>query len=591
MGVTHKLKPEVKDFVLQEKKIDPALSCRKISVLILEKFQVNISKSSINTLFKEANLSMPVGRRPKNKRLKTKDQRPKIDSSGGLNLRYCPDGSSLKIELAQPEIRPVLLPKIEPAVLLEVKPEIIIKPPVIISPQPLVIASPTPSVIASEAKQSQNEIASSSLKNAPHRNDASEETTGIILLKAVDYLTGGSYYIVDAIKRRLDTQSSEILAKTESLLYGLLFGSSPDLESYLAQLQSTKGLSSDIFTVILNVFGEVRCVKVTLSDGSDFYLDGQMHTVWSTPHIPYDFSTALYNIRSCVNKYFKKKEFFPLFMAPGYDIPTKEFFDFLLSFEAEEKQISRLTLYNNKFEEVEAIPIEKNPKRSFIFGLWPWQFSEYRRVKKLGEFRPFSFSAGKKNFYLADIEVELSGPQAAKTITLRGCALKSGPQEKTRLIILSNFTPGECKSEELLNIYINHWPNLEEAFQDYSRKIELFTYTADSQHFLSIEELKLNEESLLVDISKLLYCYLRGLDLYFKWHFLPSGYEDQDLALTSGRFYGLKTATRRESGYTIIDFKPPQGYGFLKDLEYALARLNEREIILNDGSRLWCNIG
>jgi hypothetical protein len=65
MGVIHKLGPEVKDFIIGQKKADVSLSCRSLSILVLEKLGVRVSKSSINAIFLENGLSLPVGRRPK----------------------------------------------------------------------------------------------------------------------------------------------------------------------------------------------------------------------------------------------------------------------------------------------------------------------------------------------------------------------------------------------------------------------------------------------------------------------------------------------------------------------------------------------
>lgn len=70
MGVIYKLKTEIKNFILEQKKNQLALSCRKLATLVQEKFQIKLSKSSINSIIKEAGLSMPVGRqRKKRKRL------------------------------------------------------------------------------------------------------------------------------------------------------------------------------------------------------------------------------------------------------------------------------------------------------------------------------------------------------------------------------------------------------------------------------------------------------------------------------------------------------------------------------------------
>jgi len=70
MGIIHKLKPEVLSFILENKQNNPALSCRHLTSLILEQLQIKVSKSSINAVFKGNNLSMPIGRRRKQKKKK-----------------------------------------------------------------------------------------------------------------------------------------------------------------------------------------------------------------------------------------------------------------------------------------------------------------------------------------------------------------------------------------------------------------------------------------------------------------------------------------------------------------------------------------
>lgn len=63
MGVTHKLKPEVIDFIVQQKKSFPNISCRHLSEVVSTTFKIKVSKSSINSVLQESHLSSPVGRR------------------------------------------------------------------------------------------------------------------------------------------------------------------------------------------------------------------------------------------------------------------------------------------------------------------------------------------------------------------------------------------------------------------------------------------------------------------------------------------------------------------------------------------------
>ncbi|MFA5200546.1 MAG: hypothetical protein WC442_06590, partial [Candidatus Omnitrophota bacterium] len=70
MGVIHKLKPEVTKFIIENKQKDPSLSCRALTQLVFDNLKVKVSKSSINAIFKENNLSLPIGRRQKVKKRK-----------------------------------------------------------------------------------------------------------------------------------------------------------------------------------------------------------------------------------------------------------------------------------------------------------------------------------------------------------------------------------------------------------------------------------------------------------------------------------------------------------------------------------------
>jgi len=157
-----------------------------------------------------------------------------------------------------------------------------------------------------------------------------------------------------------------------------------------------------------------------------------------------------------------------------------------------------------------------------------------------------------------------------------------------RLIILSNLTQKKSV-QEIVGQYLLHWPNLEEAFGDYSRKIEFFTYAANAQHFLSAERLPL-EKNLAADLKGLFAHYPELLDLYVRWHLLPPGYENKDFLTTKAQFYNLPCRLHRQRGLTLATFLPVEGYAFLQDLQYACRRLNEKEIFLPEGNRLWCEV-
>lgn len=578
MGVIYKLKPEIKDFILEQKKAQPILSCRGLIDVIEGRFQIKVSKSSINALFKEAQLSMPVGRRPKKRRQVTKKQ---------LMLPV--------IEVKPPESLAVLPgPPIEP------KAEELIKPAP--QPEPIILEEPKPPASI--------EVARPEIQIERIEEPLEPIGTGAFLLKAADYLLGGSYHISEAIKKRLNSQDKDILAKTESLVYLPFFSLDNDgtgnslsalwpligkritlemIKSYLNDLQQVRTIGVDIVRIISNILQEIRCIRINYPDGNLLYLDGQLQTVWSTPHMPASFSTTLYNTKSYINKYLFTDMPFVLSMAPGYDTPTKEFFNFIINLNSQGKSAARLTLYDNNFEEVEVISMEQSKKRPFIFGLWPWQFQEYRKVKSVGEFQPFYFEPLGKDYYIAPIELELLQPTTREQVTFIGIVLKSALNEKARLAILSNLPFEAMKPEELASTYLSHWPNLEEAFQDFSRKIELFTYTADSQGALSIENLNSGiKEDDKIDV--LLNHYVRVLDLYAKKHFFPVNSDKLDFETTNQRFYQLKAQLIPKNNSMLIHFLAEEGYPYRAQLQYACDRINQREVYFADGQRAWCAI-
>lgn len=78
MGVTHKLKEEVISFIIDQKRGNPKLGCREIAEIASDKFLIKISKSSVNSIIKNLNLSNSVGR--PNKILDDKNKKFQIPS-------------------------------------------------------------------------------------------------------------------------------------------------------------------------------------------------------------------------------------------------------------------------------------------------------------------------------------------------------------------------------------------------------------------------------------------------------------------------------------------------------------------------------
>ncbi|MCX5695857.1 MAG: hypothetical protein NTW18_04230 [Candidatus Omnitrophica bacterium] len=622
MGVIYKIKPEVRDFILEQKNNSPSLSCRKLTALVLDNFKIELSKSSINMIIKEAGLSAPVGRTPKKKRRHIAMPNLPIlleDASVRQVERTGQEEEEKAREEEERKVKEETEKKAREEVVKKEQEELLAQEEKLKSEEEVArkIEEEKWARIAEEerlAKESREEAERkakeeelSKAREEEERKAQVEATahpvanvekfhqiedSGIILLEAADYIIGASKLIAAAIKSRLPDAPGNLEDLVENLIYLPLFQEKAEkafidkLSGYLEKIENIKVINLDISRIIASSLQEARCVKVILSDGANLYLDASMYSVWSSPHIPYDFASPIHNLKKYINQYFNEDYPLVIFNAPGYDMPSQEFFNLLEALDGRGNAITNLVISGNKFEELEVLPVNQAKKRFFVFGVWPWQFTECRRVKNLGEFRLFRLEEQNKDLYIADIEMELRQPTKAKQIVLNGCVLKTSLTEKTRLVLLSNFSVGTKKAEELVALYFNHWPNLEEAFQDYSRKIELFTYTANSQRYFSAENINLGLAQVST-VKDLFASYLAAIDAYVRWHLLPSGYEDKEFTATRERFYNLIAEPTRKKRSCLMKFVLPPAYAFDKDLSYLCRRINEKEVVLSSGHKLY----
>jgi len=422
-------------------------------------------------------------------------------------------------------------------------------------------------------------------------------STGALLLKAIDCLLGGSSQINAILCRKINRDPAEMLPLTQALIFNSLFEKNQNfselwslvgkqytketLQSYSEQVQQVRSIKLDILHVISSVFTEARGVKVHFSEGDVVYLDGQLRTTWSTASLPSDFSGTVYGLKNYLNRHFFESAPLVLFTAPGYDIPPKEFFTLLFNFNNTNKAPDFLTLYGNKLEDLESISLPPQKTYSVVFCLWPWQFTTQRKVKKLGDFKPSHIESVNKDLYLGEIEMDLLQPSLGQSITLKGCAVKTSLNEKTRMVILSNNMP-VTSLDKLMELYLSHWPNLEESFQDFSRKIELSTYTGNAQKFTSLSDSAAATEP-AEELEEIFASYVKMLDTYLRWYFLPSGYQEKDFVFTNEHFYKLPAMFVANKEKVSVKMKVGADYAYLKDLEYLIRRFNERQIDFDAG--------
>jgi len=643
MGTIHKLKPEVIEFILKIRKDKSTLGCRKIASLVYQKFKVDVSKSSINAITKNSGLNMPVGRRRKKSRspavgippikevIKTAADSiielssPKEELLSPPQIER-PVEEAPKEEPAPAEPTPQEPPKEEPPVEKipetpaeeppkekapaqpKPKPEEPVLPEAEkkVSPEPPkeeVVPRPAPEEAPAEAQRPQPAVPQE--VTTQEALPAEATTSGVVLFKAADYLTGGIFAVSNLIKERFKLDF-DYIARNEFLLYSAFFSISLDnlnqpfednsgiwplvnsrfkneeIDLYICQLHDAISLNPQIAKAITQSFQEARGIKVQLSNNDVFYLGPQMHTVYSdAEQIPYDFSLPIFGAREKLKEQLKEGGAVCLLTAPGYDSVPKEFFDFMLALENKDQGLSSFTLYGNKLEDLGKIPAQEKKQYNFLLALWPWQFQGERKIKLLGEFQSAALSFPEREIFVAEAEVSLTQRITGQSVTLRGSAVKFTPQEKIALIILSNFSKEQKKPEELARIYFSSWPDPLLSFEAFSRSRELFTYSADSDRLFKLEHL-----SATTEIKDLFSYYLKSLDSYLRWHILPPGYEDKEFSWVKSNLYDLKVMLKSKGDCLECVFEPPAGYPCLKDLQYACQHLNQSNIEFFGGKKV-----
>jgi hypothetical protein len=200
------------------------------------------------------------------------------------------------------------------------------------------------------------------------------------------------------------------------------------------------------------------------------------------------------------------------------------------------------------------------------------------------EFEPL-----KQNYALAEGKITLNQPNTGQVATLRIVALKNDPAQKIRVVVATNLPVEKMSAEEVVKAYLSSWPNLEETFEDFSRKIELFTYTANSQRFFNLNDLSKGGE-MVSGLDNILDYHLKALDAYVRWHFLPSGYENRDFDTIKDFFYLIKAKIEQQKGFYNVTFQPPSGYAYSKELSYACRRLNEQNIAFYPDGKAWFQV-
>jgi hypothetical protein len=373
MGVIYKLTPAVVEFIVQHKRDIPKLSCRQLCKIASDKFQIPVSKSSVNNVLKGAGLSSSVGRRGSGKPKPKPFEIPRDKKDLLLhNVQKTVAADEITFDAATPQIERSAKPVTSP------------------------IQAELPKSLSREEFERSVE-AIRARKNQPR--EAIYMGAGAVFLKAALERLGGIQALARIFEKHLVALPQEFPQILEALIYltAVDRDASSNLDQYakhaawplsgltgpleeglisgwLRDVQNMPTLVFEYETLKQQTFLQAGSLKVVLSDGRFIALDAQMSTVWSS-QIPSEFCWPFEKAVSGISAtLISNNEFIILARASEHSTISEEFLGFIASLDnSRAAQIERIMVFSPSGEVLSEFAAIPQKKRFFIVPIWARQ--------------------------------------------------------------------------------------------------------------------------------------------------------------------------------------------------------------------------
>lgn len=539
MGVVHKLKENIVEFVLEQKKKDPSSSCRHLTALVNNQFQTKVSKSSINKIIQGANLSSAVGRR---------SAAPEVSVTKKFQIP-----ATKKEELL----------------------------------------SHFDAIAGNKNGDEMSKLARVKYDGPMY------EGMGFFLLKAAEWETGARASLTKLIKKSAENSKIAFSDSFETVCDALVSlkmsgcKTPEDIEQYqhhaIWQWNPLKDQSEliQLWQYVDNfqystsslieygydqgqAFYEVKGFKLDLNDGTELLLDAAMTSVWPE-NIPGHFSQPLQKALSFLSKYLiSNNQSLVLKIAPENLAEMADCFE-----NVQGKGLKKIGVLDQANQEIVSFAEIPQRKRTFIAGIWPWQ-KKFQELAKNFEGAPKAFYS---NPWLEEVVYYVEGrPMDA----LRAVMIRPEKAAEPCLILLTNQKHKPI--EEIIEMYTLRWPN----WKEYQGKDSLFTQIpfekgkADlscDRECTQTRELKTTEE--------ILRNYFEDLHAYCRRHFFPLAWADINLSDTLSGLYGLSGYIEEGKDCLRVRLKAST---YLVELEAIKQKFNESGVLDKRGRHIFFDI-
>jgi hypothetical protein len=582
MGVVYKLTDQVKNYILQLKKEDALLSCRSLAQIASEKFSVPISKSSVNTLLKNANLSNTVGR-PTGTAVKL--QKFKIPAEKKEAIRENLNrNAGEEIEKIPKITKPANVFPNNETILTnfrisksQINPATPIKKP----------AAPLREQESPPLKQ-ENEVLASTINKETLMHKPAEpkghlyDGMGIILLKAAEWEMTDKPFLANLIKKYIQGPVSVDFEKSCCSLMLLKLLGMQNLENinqfkdhalwklcnlnekvlptfdWIQFIENPQKLVMEYLNEREQILFETHGYRLILENGARIDLDALM--MGFLPESRKNKSVSIAKASINLSNIIVSPEYvFNFYLLESGGQFSNEFIDFVESCEnVEGKKIISVETIGKQGEKITELPAFLMHRKHFVVGIAPWQ-KEFKDLTKAAR-----FSAKKEiffkntSFYFSDTTANV--PETNCTLRLLALWRHNEPEPFWGLLVNNH----EMSAEYLVNIYLEKW------FDDkYFGKALLSVDSSIPQVFRKIIE----PEILKVEVHgfwDIFRDYGLCLDRYVREHFLNGLHENVSSAEIISDIYSLPGYYKTNEKEVIVTLAMPPSFKHKAALDYAL---------------------
>ena len=572
MGVTYKIKSDVVVFIQAQKKDSPALSCRQLAELASQKFQIEVSKSSVNSILKESHLSSPIGRRflgkqkfeiPPEKKHQIVENLKKVSSYENL--------------IEKPKT-PLLIAQVPPVDQLPVEQKKEEEKPIVLKETPFKVPK-EPDVAP------------------PTGLPQSLKGMGLAVLKAAQWETIDHHILEELFKKYSSSplpQSFEALIFLEMLELSTGRMKDEDKETLKAfhdnfedswmqdhsRLAREKISENFFFNYLLEkerMFLEVSGFRFFLEDKTQFFIDSQWASVWNfnMPRITTPLDRAL----SRLSRVFVSNRETPFLIinAPAA-LSSQGVKDFIACCEnISGKRVQAISVLDKTGEETARFSHLPLIRRNYAINVWPAQteFEELTRAvqwsakksfEKHGFYQKIFYTETKTNFLS-----KLWNPSfpANRVLTLYD-------EESHPLVaLLTNDT--QTQAENFIEAYFLRWPNFDQS--PFSKFEAASSPKIESQVMPAPEPVQYFRE-LLQDLADSVLRYsLRFFESHDQW-------TPRDLVAALKEIDG---SVQKDQEKTLVSWNVPQS-AHRNRLVHGARAINERDIRNPQGKKLLIQI-